>query len=276
MPTTVDAIVLLGWMERDAAVKYLIENCVFDTALTEPRAEEIWRTKRNAVEALGTRNVAAPACLPMDAEEERKAHAFVQHFNRLGATNIREVLKIDPMGLVVHQPFIVLERVAEYSAKVSSKAGWMRHCLSTDPPAPTRLQMRCAPNAIDVALPHGEFMFAMNPAQGFGIQEFMKHVTVNAFDGRLWLWSGYHRSYARIATLTPEAIDRSLLVVRTTDGDFLVGSHSPNHGLREMLRGLRPPLFRDFFDEGLFMRIRLRKKRFELQIRAQMVPINID
>ena len=86
---------------------------------------------------------------------------------------------------------------------------------------------------------------------GFGIQEFMKNATVNRFDGRLWLWSGYHRSYARIANMAPDAIDRSLLVVRTTDGDFLVASNSPNQGLRDMLRGRRPALFRDFFDERL-------------------------
>jgi hypothetical protein len=136
--------------------------------------------------------------------------------------------------------------------------------------------MRTSPNAVDALVPHGEFMFAFNPAAGFGIQEFMKNATVNRFDGRLWLWSGYHRSYARIANMAPDAIDRSLLVVRTTDGDFLVESNSPNQGLREMLRGRRPALFRDFFDERLFMRVRLRKKRFELQIRAQVVGINID
>jgi hypothetical protein len=79
-----------------------------------------------------------------------------------------------------------------------------------------------------------------------------------------------------MANIAPDAIDRSLLVVLTTDGDFLLSADSPNQGLREMLRGPRPPLFRDFFDDRFVMKVKLRKKRFELQIRAQLVGINVD
>jgi hypothetical protein len=275
MPNTVDAILLVGWMEKDAAIKYLQQECYFDPPLTVEQAEALWREKRDAVEALGNRPAPAPVPIPMDPEEDRVARKFVQHFNRTGAQNIKEVMKIDPMGLVIHQPYVVLDRAREHAPKISTRDGWIRHCLSTDPPSPLQLQMRCAPNAVDAEIPHGEFMFAMDPLRGFGIQEFMKHVTVNAFRGRLWLWSGYHRSYARIASVAPDAMDRSLLVVRTTDGDFLVASNSPNQGLRDMLRGLRPPLFRDFFDEALLMRVKLHRKRYQLQIRAQVVGVNV-
>lgn len=275
-PSTVDALVLFGWMERGPAVKYLREECVFDPPLTDLQAEELWQQKRQAVDGLGEQDCTAPVSLPLAPEEDRAARAFMQHFRRLGAQNIREVLKIDPMQLVTHQPYIVLDRVRQHAPHVSTSQGWIRECLSTTAPAPLQLQMRHGLNAVDALIPHGEFIFGFDPMRGFIIQELNKHVTVNAFNRRLWLWSGYHRSYARIANMAPDAIDRSLLVVRTTDADFLVSSTSPNQGLREMLCGLRPPLFRDFFDERLFMAVKLRKKRFELQVRAAVVPINVD
>jgi ATP-dependent Clp protease protease subunit len=74
-----DAIVLLGWMERDPAIKYLQEECFFDPALTTAQAESMWREKRDAVEAPGNRDAAAPACLPMDLDEDRAARRFMQH-----------------------------------------------------------------------------------------------------------------------------------------------------------------------------------------------------
>jgi hypothetical protein len=90
----------------------------------------------------------------------------------------------------------------------------------------------------------------------------------------MMLWAGYHRSYARMVSMAPEAIDRSLVVALTEDGNFKVSPASPNHGEREMLTGGRPPLFSDFFAEGFFMKVKLRKKRFELQIRAQITALD--
>lgn len=74
--------------------------------------------------------------------------------------------------------------------------------------------------------------------------------------------------------MAPDAIDRSLVVALTADGNFKVSPASPNHGEREMLTGARPPLFGDFFDERFFIKVKLRKKRFELQIRGQIVAID--
>jgi hypothetical protein len=117
-------------------------------------------------------------------------------------------------------------------------------------------------------------MFGFVPPAGFQIQEQARHVSVTAYDNRLLLWAGYHRSYARIASANPEGMDRSLLVVLTTDATFLFSHDSPNQGLRAMLCGLRPPLLGDFLDESLFMRVKLRRRRYELQIRAKVVSIN--
>jgi len=73
----------------------------------------------------------------------------------------------------------------------------------------------------------------------------------------------------------PDGMERSsLLVALTTDADFILSPQSPNQGLRAMLCGPRPPLFGDFFDDRFFIKVKLRKKRYELQIRAQVVAVD--
>ena len=86
----------------------------------------------------------------------------------------------------------------------------------------------------------------------------------------MMLWAGYHQSYACMLSTAPDAMDRSLVVTLTTDGI----SGSPNHGKRKMLTGPRPPLFCDFFDARFFMNVKLRKRRFELRVRAELVPVD--
>ena len=61
---------------------------------------------------------------------------------------------------------------------------------------------------MNVDLPHGEFTLAFNPAiSQFAVQENMRYVTaweVQQFD-RMFLWAGYHRSYARMVNAAPDA-----------------------------------------------------------------------
>ena len=106
-------------------------------------------------------------------------------------------------------------------------------------------------------------------------EELTKHVSVSACEDRLLLWSGYHRTYARVANLAPGGTDRGLLVARFTDGESLAAPDAPDQWVRDMLRGVRPPLFRDFFDESVITRVKIRKNRFELHIEAKIVRVNI-
>jgi hypothetical protein len=130
---------------------------------------------------------------------------------------------------------------------------------------------------MDVSVPHGEFAFIYNQRSNrFEVIEQARHVSVTAFQNRMLLWAGYHRSYARMASANPEGTGRSLLVALTTDADLFVSAQSPNQGLRAMVCGSRPSLLGDFLDPSFFMQVKLRKKRFQLQIRGQIVPINDD
>jgi hypothetical protein len=269
---TVAAKVLLGWMERDQAVNFLQTDCVFPVPLIEEEAHELWRVRNERVQALPERPANAPTELPLDAREQAEADAFMRAMGQ--APNVKRVIKIDPHGLVAYQPVVVLDQVGKYQPHAVSAADYACKSLSTLANR-ANLQIQAGFNMANVAVPHGEFIFAFNGQAGqFQIQELARHISVTEFQSRMLLWSGYHRSYARIASAKPDGKDRSLLVALTTDGDSFVSPQSPNQGLRAMVCGLRPSLLGDFFDDTLFMAVNLKRKRFVLQIRAICVPVD--
>jgi len=269
---TVSAKVLLGWMERDAAVNFLRNECVFPTPLSEDEATEIWRIRHERVQALPERTAEAPIELPMDKREEAEAKNFMGIVGT--GSSIRRVIKIDPFGLVTYQPHVTIDQVNKYTPYAMSAADYAAKSLATFR-KPIQLNVQGGVNFADAAVPHGEYAFILNTQNGrFEIQELARHVSVTAFQNRMILFAGYHRSYARIASAKPDGSGRSLLVALTTDADFLVSAQSPNQGLRAMICGLRPSLLGDFFDDTLFMAVILKRKRFVLQIRANCVGVD--
>src|ERR1017187_46482 len=105
-PQTVDGIALLGWKTEAEALTFLMNNCVFNESLNEEAARAIWQTYRSEGERLPDRAALAPPRLPISGHYELEA---VREFKRRwkGAANILDVVKIDPMRLVVHQLEIV-------------------------------------------------------------------------------------------------------------------------------------------------------------------------
>ncbi len=273
-PQTVAAIVLLGWMERDAATRYLRDECVFDPPMTEEQAKNLWAQYRNAVEALPERDIRAPGRLLLsDAEAEGCGRFLAFHRQRGRLSPILDVVKVNPMGLVAWQNYVVLDRAQAYMEHADARTWGVRTCLALPGPG-GNIRLRCGLNNVTAEIPHSEFCFTYVPNSGFQIMEHARHVSITAFHDRMLLFSGYHRSYARMASANPEGRERSLLAALTTDGEFLVSPDSPNQGLRAMLYGPRPPLFADFFDERFFIRVKLRKRRFELRIQAQVMAID--
>jgi hypothetical protein len=271
-PLTLEGAILPGWMPREFAIHYLQNECYFDSPLTAEQAEGIWQRYKAAVDNLPERPALAPQRLPLTAAENREAATYVNTLRARGATNVLEAIKVNVMECVAHQLIVVTERSQQYARQMRAPNGKIRHCLGLHAaPAAQQLQIAAAPNAVNVKIPHGEFVFTFLNPGGFAIQEMAKHITTTAFDQRLLLWAGYHRSFALMTNEYPEGMDRSLIALLTTDADFVLSPQSPNQGVRDMVRGLRPPLFADFFDERFCMRVRLRKKRCELQIRSQVV-----
>lgn len=274
-PRTIRAKILPGWLSREVAIPYLMNECVFEEPLTADAAERVWQQYRDRVEALPERDCRAPAQLPLSREEQRVADQFLAFHRQAGPNgSVRSIIKINPRNLIAYQPHVLLEQSENYSPDATDAVRYSRHSLAVGRGS-HNIQVNHGLNAMDVPVPHGEFAFMFNQANSqFGVIELARHISVTPFRDRMLLFAGYHRSYAFMAKENPEGIERSLLVAVTTDGDFLVSPQSPNQGLRVMVCGLRPAFLSDFLDETFFMEVNLRRKRFVLQIRAACTPVD--
>jgi hypothetical protein len=267
--------VLLGWLSEAEAVRYLLENCVFDPPINEQQAKEMWAERKVAVDALGQRLPQKPPRLKMSGRERLIARNFLDFHRRKPGNVISDVVKVDPMALVIRQFDVTLDRCDEY-AKCGAVA-FIKRCLATARPAFQGLQLNHGPNCGNYTLPHPEFIYVFNDqVGGFVVVEGGPQVGVSEFADRMVLWTGYHRSVARASMVNPEHTDRVVFAALTTEGNSAFGAGSTNPTLRDLVLGDCPPVVSDFFDERFFMEVEMRKKRYELQVRARPVGINID
>lgn len=267
-PKTVEAILLPGWMTDEQVIKTFVEECV-DPKCDEKKAIQIRDEYRTRIENSPERLALAPKNQELTANEKRAADSFLKIQRQAQNKNVADVIKIDPSFCVAHQLQIILDRSEEYKKQASNLQSKLQMSLPPAPPA-RQMQVLAGTNEIRIPVPHAEFMLGVGPT-GLGVAEMAKHITVSAYDNRLLLWAGYHRSLAAISVANPEGIERSLVVVLTYDAALLVSPDSPNPGIREMLRGLRPPLLMDFLDDRFSMRVKLRKKRCELWVQGRIM-----
>ncbi|HEV2304201.1 MAG TPA: hypothetical protein VGR93_01660 [Candidatus Acidoferrales bacterium] len=263
MPTTLDALILPGWMERDEAVN-LFGQCYFDPPLADGQAEATWKQYRDRVQALPARNVQPAKRHPIPARDSHLVQQFLQKF-RIPGTDVSDVININPMECVIYQNFVVTDRADEHKRQ---NGPWSRKTLVLDRPT-AQLPMRLEQGTIKFTLPHAEHMFAFSNGW-FQIQQFAGFVSVTDIGGgKLLLKAGYHRSFAfaRGAMNEPDAKDKCVLVALTTTLPPQLAPTAPQHGLRTTVLGSCPPLFSDFFDSNLAMAVKLRKKRYEAHLR---------
>jgi len=290
-PQTLEGKILIGWMERDVAVRYLTTNCVFDHAITEAEAAALWRPYRERCEALPERQAHAPARLPLSHEERQHSKRFMSALTQLGPHTIQEVIKIDLSQLVVHQLYVVASRSSQhYLNQVRTTAGWLQHALPLTPRPPAQIRTNFNVNglhtAADIDIPHAEFIFAPDPTGSFfSVQQFQSYISVmmgqGEFAHRMLLKAGYHRSFARALSMMPTATVPSAVVAleRNTFGAppnqvAGAGLTVATAGLRSGPAGCRPAIFSDFFNDDLAMRVNLRRKRYQLQMRCAWVEID--
>ena len=274
---SMEAVLLLGWMQRDVALSYLCKDCADLPPYSETEAESLWNEYRAVVGALPERAAQSPERLNLTSAEKDAAEKFLAPHRLAGNSHIRDVIKVDPMGLVIHQLYMTLNIAREYMDHATARSWCIRHCLTVRPNESKMLQGNFRRNSAEIEIPHREFAVNFEPGNTFGIEELAAHVSATEFGDRTLLWAGYHRAYARAAaSLKAAAVDRSLLVVLSRDADHILAPDSPEPELRTMLLGPRPPLFADFFDERLFLKVRLRKKRYELRLKASVEAVNDD
>src|SRR5581483_2667776 len=219
--------VLLGWLSRDQAVQFLLQECVFDPPLDAAAAETLWRPYRNRAIALPERAPATLTRLRQTPAEIAHAKAFMGFLNGMGSHDILEVIKVDLSGLAVIQHHVVTERCDDYAKRVMSESGWLTECLPT---AANNSSIRITPvrqahpfsTGTDIDIPHAEFLFAANKMTGaWTVSELLRHVTAVEFGGRTFLKGGYHRSFARISA-TPTATVPSAVVALASNASVVL------------------------------------------------------
>jgi len=263
-PQTINANVLLGWFDRDKAVAYLSNRCIFDEPVTPERAEQLWRPYYDRVQALPERNPLPTPLLPMPAGTKGLVTTFMR---RNGQGDVKDVVCINPMELAIYQEYVVIDR-ADHHERLQED--WPRKTLVIDRPNPP-LPMRVEGDTAKFSLPHAEFGFGLIPQERkFEIQQYAGFVSVvDVGGGRLLLKAGYHRSFAfaRAVMNVPDANAKGTLVALTRS----LPPQLQDQGLRAMVFGPRAPLFRDFFDRDLAMVVKLRKKKWEAHLRIAEV-----
>ena len=265
--------ILLGWLTREKAVVFLQKDCIFNPPLTNEEAEELWAEKRAAVEALNPRRVPTPAGLELTPPEREAVEKFLSYMRQQpgGTPHIQGVVKLDPLGLLCRQLNITLDRANQYAENVQAATWSARNCLPTHGALASMRFTRVA-DGWNVNLPHREFVFNFN-GQAFGVGESAPFVSVSMIGARAVLWTGNHRGYARMAAANPNTADRSILAALVTIGNETVAA---DPSLRDLLLGQRPPFLADFLDERLCLDVELHRKRYELQIRAEIASIDAD
>jgi hypothetical protein len=255
-------------MAKDEAIACLQTQCWFDPQLSDAQAEALWQPYRIAVEQLPERQLQTPQRLPIP----RHAQSLVNDFRaRTRGPEVLDVINIDPRSLAIYQFYVAVDR-ADHHAQCLGNNDWARTCLQLDRPV-SQLPIRLENNAVKVVVPHGEHTFALRPDGAFQIQQTGGFISVCEINGRMILKAGYHRSFAvvRAAMNAPEASDTSLLVALTATAPPQLSAQFPTQGLRTTILGSRPPLFSDFFDSSLAMKVKLRRKKFEYHIRFEQV-----
>jgi hypothetical protein len=274
--------VLLGWMARDQACQFLLQDCFFDPPITAGEANRIWQKYRQRVKALPSRKILAPARLRLSPAEREHAEKFLAYWRSLGPPVSTEVVKIDLLKTVIGQFCVVNEVANSYGARVKSDS-WLNDCLPTSQPAPMDISISTRMNGQStsavVQVPHGECaLFPMRTQQlfGFAVQQFQRDVRVIDAGDRLILKAGYHRAFARsLRTARKGAASTALVALERHDREAHANGDRPARGRKGdadfFPLGSRPAFFSDFFADGLFMEVTLRQKRFELQIESRIV-----
>lgn len=268
-PSTVDGILLPGWMEREEAVGWFRDHCWFESALTEADAEKLWATYRDKVEALPERNIQPPQQHPIPQAHQGLVNQFLARFR---GPEVLSVINVDPLDLIAYQRYVVADRCDHHKQQAGA---WAKKFLVIDRPI-AQLPGRVENGVIKFGLPHAEHAIAMQQDGSFRIQQFDGYVAAVQLGGRVILKAGYHRSFAFARTVInePDARDRCALVALTRSLPPELAPNFPHQGLRTKVLSSRAPLLRDFLDSDLAIAVKLRKKCWEAHF--QIVPVNVD
>jgi len=268
-PSGLAARALLGWMDRQQALKFLMEDCLFNPPPTLAIAQEIWESRKAIVEDLPPEEPLPVRKLPLSAADLKAAQKFRgKHPN---APHVVDFVRLNPMDLVLHQLWISTAIANRYRDTVTPDK-WLQTAL-LNPPSSDRLQSWREGDTIVFDLPHSEF-FLDGPTPPYGhlrVAEAEAFVTVSFHADRPLLLRGYHRTFAcaRFARETVNAPHGVLFGV----SNQLAAIGSEADEIRKMMEGPRPPRMADWFDERLFLPVTLRRRRYRMRVHCEVDEI---
>ncbi len=264
---SVNAKLLLGWMEEAEAMNWLLREYRGDNPFNEATARELWQEYQARVAALPPRACVPPACIAgRKHNEQYEENCFLAKFSK-DPTIVRVVKLDDPGKLVIHQLVIVLPKSEGYLPAMQDERKRVRTCLGRGLNfTGVHPQARRDGNRLIKPVPHAEFVVTSVGRQDFALRELNRHISVKEYNGRMLLAAGYHRVYISMYRKVPEDTVLPLFAAVETDADgfFSVASKLPFK--RDLVLGPRPPLLSDFFDETLCIRLPLRKCRVEIYV----------
>jgi hypothetical protein len=262
---SIEAKILLGWMDETEAMACLLREYRGDPPLTEAEAKKLWNEYRGKVAQLQPRECPPPKyLLDRTQKEEYAEHHFLQKFAKV--PRILRVVKIDDPGkLVIQQLMVVMPQSLHYLADMQDPKKRVRTCLgkglSFEGVHP---KARKEGSRLIKPVPHAEFSVKEGTQEDFTLIENDRHIAVKEFNGRLLLAAGYHRAHISMYRSRPEDTVLPLFaaVESDEDGFFSAGSKVPFK--RDMVLSSCPPLLADFFDDSLCIKLPLRKCRVEM------------
>src|SRR5947209_6498727 len=125
-PDYLNCRVLLGWMPRQQAVQFLLDECDTGRDMSIGRAEDLWKEFRERVDGLPARSDSAPETFALDEadqEVERRFRTLHPH-----ATDVIGFVRLNPLELQVHQLQVVSDPLMGYSEKMQ-RDGWLKTAL---------------------------------------------------------------------------------------------------------------------------------------------------
>jgi hypothetical protein len=130
-----------------------------------------------------------------------------------------------------------------------------------------------------IELPHAEFAFLPTVPGMFGPSQFQRHVTVCEQGTKILLKAGYHRSFARFTSVPPGTVPTAVVALERNTWVLPVNQPPAGAGVTAGATELHtsgriPALFSDFFTDGLFIDVLLRRKRFQLRVQSTWVAVD--
>lgn len=262
---SVNTKLLLGWMDENEAMNWLLRESRSAQPFTEQTARDLWSEYRARVAALQPRACTQPIRI---AERTKKEEYDEHHFRRKLAKKpyVLDVLKLaDPGKLLIHQLSVTMPQSTKYLEGMRDPKQRMRLCLgrglSFDGVHP---KARREGSRLIKPVPHAEFVVTQIRPDDFDLHELDRQIGGKEFDGRLMLSTGYHRSHISMYRSNPEDTVLPLFVCLESDVDGFFSANSVVPFKRDMVRGACPPLLSDFFDDSLCIQLPMRKCRVEM------------